>query len=96
MTEVTLQAPHSYEPKAKRFVLHTLSQAVAHAQSWDEVESGCEAIANALRIAKDLEAEALRANSSAASLDQLKALGREIAEYKVFDARGCPTIDGEK
>lgn len=75
---IELQQPHPYEPKRKRFVLHTLTRSVAHAQSWDEVESGCEALANAMRIAKDIEAEALRNDFSAAALDQLKEAGREL------------------
>lgn len=81
-----MEVPNSYEPKRKRFVLNTLTQAVAHAQSWDEIESGCEAIANALRIAQEVEAEALRLQGRGASLDQLKALGAEMR--KEFEVKG--------
>jgi hypothetical protein len=75
------QKSHPYEPNGKRFVIQTLCRAVAHAQSWDEVMSGCEALANALRIAKEVEGEAQSANSQAVdALGQLKELGREIRE----------------
>jgi hypothetical protein len=75
-----MQESHPYHPTGKRFVLQTLCGAIAQAQSWDEVISGCEALANAMRIAKDIEGEALRTDFKAASLDHLKELGREIRE----------------
>src|ERR687887_43463 len=51
---------HLYDPTGKRFVIKTLCSAIAQAQSWDEVMSGCEALANILRIAKENEGESLR------------------------------------
>lgn len=82
-----LQQPHPYEPKCKAFVLETLCRAVALAKRWDGVLSGAEAIANALRIAREIEGEAFRTDFSAAaaeqrrqSLDQIRELGREIRE----------------
>src|SRR5262245_61623512 len=69
------------EPNGERFVIQTLCRIVANAQSWDEVLGGCEALANALRIAKEIEGEAPGGNPEAvAALGQLKELGREIRE----------------
>jgi hypothetical protein len=75
------QESHPYEPNGKRFVVQTLCRVISQAQSWDEVMIGCEALANALRISKGIESEALRVDSQAvAALGQLKELGREIRE----------------
>jgi hypothetical protein len=72
---------HPYEPNGKRFVIQTLCRAIAQAQSWDEVMSGCEALAISLRIAKEIEGESLRKPAQvAAALGHLKELGREIRE----------------
>ncbi|HZF39492.1 MAG TPA: hypothetical protein VE715_11740 [Blastocatellia bacterium] len=72
---------HPYEPNGKRFVVQTICDAIAQAQSWDEVMSCCEALANSLRIAKEIEGEAPRGPSqAAAALGHLKELGREIRE----------------
>jgi hypothetical protein len=70
-----------YDLNGKRFVIQTLCGAIAQAQSWDEVMSGCEALANILRIAKEIEGEVLRGPAqAAAALGHLKELGREIRE----------------
>lgn len=77
-----IQESHPYDPQRKRFVIHILCQAVTLAQSWGEVVSGCEALANALRIAKDIEDEPSRPDFQAtASIDHLKALRQQIREY---------------
>jgi hypothetical protein len=75
------QESNPYGPNGKRFVVQTLCRAISQAQSWDEVMIGCEALANALRISKEVEGAALRVDSQAvAALGQLKELGREIRE----------------
>jgi hypothetical protein len=72
---------HPFEPNRKRFVIQTICGAIAQAQSWDEVMSGCEALANSLRILKEIEGEALSESSQAvAAIGHLKELGREIRE----------------
>jgi hypothetical protein len=72
---------HSYEPNGKRFVIQTLCGAIAQAQSWEEVMTGCEALANSLRIAKEVENRTPRESPQAsAALGHLKELGREIRE----------------
>jgi hypothetical protein len=79
LSEVT--ESHPYEPNGKRFVIQTLCRVISQAQSWDEVMSGSEALVNILRIAKDIEGEALRESSQAvAALGHLKELGQEIRE----------------
>src|SRR5262245_37866338 len=71
-----------YDPNGKRFVIRTLCRGIAQAQSWDEVMSGCEALANILRIAKEIEDEALSGPpQAAAALGHLKELGQEIREH---------------
>jgi hypothetical protein len=71
-----------YEPNGKRLVIQTLCRAIAQARSWDEVMSGCEALANCLRIVNEIESEAPREpTQAAAALGQLKELGREIREH---------------
>jgi hypothetical protein len=81
-----IQESHPYEPNGKRFVIQTLCRVVAHTQSWDEVMNGCEALANALRIAKDIKGEVLRTDSqAAAALGQLKELRQQIREFE----KGC-------
>jgi hypothetical protein len=73
---------HSHETNGKRFVIQTICSAIAQAQSWDEVMRGCEALANSLRIAGEIETETLRGNiQSVAALGHLKDLGREIREH---------------
>lgn len=86
MSERKLQL-NPYEPKEAPFVLDTLCRAVARAESWSALVIRCEALANTLRIAKQIEEEAFRNDFSAAaaeqrqrSLDQLRDLGREIRE----------------
>jgi hypothetical protein len=70
-----------YDPNGKRFVIRTLCRVIAQAQSWDEVMSGCEALANSMRIVTEVDDEALSGRSqAAAALGQLKDLGREIRE----------------
>ena len=70
---------HSYDPNGKRFVIQTLCRVIAQAQSWNEVMSGCEALANILRIAKEIEGAPPREPSEVvAALGHLKELGREI------------------
>jgi len=77
-----MQESNPYEPKGKGFVIQTLCRVVAQAQSWDEVMNGCEALANAMRIAKDMEGGTLHADIHAtAALDHLKELGQEIREF---------------
>jgi hypothetical protein len=72
---------HSYNPNGKRFVIRTLCSVIAQAQSWDEVMSGCEALANAMRIVTEADDEAPREPAqAAAALGHLKDLGREIRE----------------
>jgi hypothetical protein len=72
---------HPYDSNGKRFVIRTIFNAIAQAQSWDEVMSGCEAMANIMRIAKELDGESPRETSQAVSaLNHLKELGREIRE----------------
>jgi hypothetical protein len=89
MPSEAIQESHPYEPKEKGFVIQILCRAVAHAQSWDEVMSGCEALANALRIAKDIEGEALRTDSqAAAALGQLKELRQQIREFEKGGGNG--------
>ena len=84
-----IQESHPYDPYGKRFVIQTLCRVVAHAQSWDEVMSCCEALANALRIAKDIEGEALRTDSQAATaLGHLKELRQQIQEFEKGDGNG--------
>jgi hypothetical protein len=78
-----IQESHPHDPHVKRFVIHTLCQVIAQAQYWDEVVSGCEALANALRIAKDRGSEPIRPDFQAVtSIDHLKALGQQIREYE--------------
>src|SRR5262245_19581461 len=75
------QESRPHEPNGERFVIQTLCRIIANAKSGAEVLSGCEALANALRIAKEIEGEAPGGNSQAvAALGQLKELGREIRE----------------
>ena len=84
-----IQESQPYDPNGKRFVIQTLCLVVAHAQSWDEVMSSCEALANALRIAKDIEGEALRTDSqAAAALGQLKELRHQIREFEKGGGNG--------
>lgn len=73
---------HAHELNEKRFVIHTLCHVIAQAQSWDEVVIGCEALANSLRIAKEIEGETSHGHFQAgAALGHLKALGQEIREH---------------
>ena len=73
---------HPFESNGKRFVIQTLCRAIAQAQSWDEVMSGCKALANSLRIANETEGEVLRGPSQAATaLGHLKELGQEIRKH---------------
>lgn len=84
-----MQESRPYEPNGKRFVIQTLCRVVAHAQSWDEVMNGCEALANALQIAKDIEGGAPRTDSqAAAALGQLKELRQQIREFETGDGNG--------
>ena len=70
-----------YDPNRKRFVILTLCHVIAQAQSWDEVVSGCEALANSMRIVTEADDEALRDPAQVtAALDHLKELSREIRE----------------
>jgi len=84
-----IQESHPYDPNEKRFVIQTLCRVVAHARSWDEVMSSCEALANALRIAKDVEGAALRTDSQAAAdLGHLKELREQIREFEKEGGNG--------
>jgi hypothetical protein len=84
-----IQESHPYEPNGKRFVIQTLCRVVAHAQSWDEVMNGCEALANALQIAKGIEGGPPRTDSqSAAALGQLKELRQQIREFEKGGGNG--------
>jgi hypothetical protein len=73
---------HPYEPKETRFVLSTLCRTIARAESWADAVTGCEALANCLRIAKNFEDEAFRMDFSAGALDQLRESGRELRELQ--------------
>jgi hypothetical protein len=80
LSEETESQP--YGLNGKRFVIQTLCGAIAQAQSWEEVITGCEALANSLRIAKEIENETTRESPrAAAALGHLKELGREIREH---------------
>ena len=59
-----------YEPPGKAFVLQTLCRAVIHADSWDDIVRGCEALANALRLAREIEGGGFRNDFSAAAAEQ--------------------------
>jgi hypothetical protein len=80
---------HPYEPKETRFVLATLCSTIARAESWADVVTGCEALANSLRIAKKIEEEAFLGDFSAAALEQLKESGRELRGLQNGGSNAC-------
>jgi|SRR5262245_53334068 len=56
-----------YDPNRKRFIILTLCRVIAQAKSWDEVVSGCEALANSMRIVTEADDEALRDHAQVAA-----------------------------